>query len=468
MIILFPRAYMPALESPESSSPLVTRAVAAGLCGVSSDNYMFPGWQKTLLSILGTLPQGVASFAISRFESFSGLSPDVLQHFSIEQLISERLNDYAILQQKFPAVLVGAALGGASTYLSLSMGGPFLPQAFVLSLKLGSLTGDVNEYLHRSLQPALRIAAENPQIMTIQHYDPVHDGWMTRFINHLRFKLLGLPPPYSDFIKSRLVPGGAVVYLDSGATWLRYRVGPRSVFQVGGWGGIPAKEFLDGSDRIQKYALRAGLKTMDWKLKDYPMESGPESEWGTEPGLGEALEVFCKREGYRFVPLSLPHPRDFSRLAFAAANKLLEKENRQPAGVLVEMFSQFDAFAARQAGLLPLWLIYNTQDSLEDLIRMQAQFPRGKPVFFSPLATFSFTPDMVPWKDWEAALAGFKWMNIGTRPNHYPADARALIKWVEPLRKWVNQNRKPIHSFLEPDELMALVNTLSKYSPPVN
>ncbi len=195
----------------------------------------------------------------------------------------------------------------------------------------------------------------------------------------------------------------------------------------------------------------------DWKLKDYPLERGPESEWGSEPGLDTALEAFCKREGYRFVRIPLPHPNDFSRLAFAAARRLLEKEGRQPAGVLVEMFSQFDANAARQAGLLPLWLIFNTHDSLEYLKEMRAQFPVGKPVFFSPLATFSVTPDLVPWKDWEAALADIEWTNIGTRPSHYPADARALVKWVEPLRKWVEENRQPVTGRLEAEELQSLM-----------
>jgi hypothetical protein len=447
---------MTSLESPESSSPIVTRAVAAGLNGKFCHNYEFPGWQKTLLTVLGALPQGVASFVISRFESITGLPPEVLDDFSVDQLIRKRLDDYAKLSGKFPAIIVGAALSGATAYLSLVLGGPFLPQAFVVSLKHGSLTGDANEYLHRSLDAALRIADQNPELMTIQHYDPVHDGWMTRFINHLRFKLLELPPAYADYINSRLEPGGAVVYLESGASWLRYRVGPRSVFQVGGWGGIPAKEFLEGSNRIHKYALRAGLKITDWKLKDYPLEQGPESEWGSEPGLDTALEAFCKHEGYRFVRISLLHPNNFSRLAFAAAKRLLEKEDRQPAGVLVEMFSQFDANAARQAGLLPLWLIYNTRDSLEYLKEMKAKFPVGKPVFFSPLATFSFTPDLVPWKDWEAALADFEWTNIGTRPSHYPADARALVKWVEPLRKWVEDNRNPINGWLEAEELQSL------------
>lgn len=447
---------MPALESNESSSPIVTRAVAAGLHGEFCDNYEFPGWQKMLLIMLGALPQGAARFSISRFESISGLPPKVLDDFSVDELVRQRLGDYKQVSGTFKAITVGAALGGATSYLSLALGGPFLPQAFVTTLKRGSQTGDVNEYLHRSLDTALRLADENPGLMTIQHYDPVHDGWMTRFVNHLRFKLLDLPPAYADFIRSRLEPGGSVVYLEGGASWLRYRVGPHSVFQVGGWGGISAEEFLEGSDRICEYAKRAGLKITDWRLKDYPLERGPESEWGSEPGLDTALEVFCKREGYRFVRIPLPHPNDFSRLAFAAAQKLLVKEGRNPAGVLVEMFSQFDANAARQAGLLPLWLIFNTHDSLEYLKEMQAQFPPGKPVFFSPLATFSMTPDLVPWADWEAALAGIAWTNIGTRPSHYPADARALVKWFVPLRKWVEKNRNPITTRLEAEELQSL------------
>ena len=451
---------MSTIESPESSSPIVTRAVAAGLQGQYVENYEFPGWQKALLIGIGALPQGVARFAISRFQSISGLPPTVLNDFSIDELIRQRLDDYAELPGTFPAVAVGAALGGATAYLSLALGGPFLPQTFVTTLKHGSMTGDVNEYLHRSLDNALGIANKNPGLMTIQHYDPVHDGWLTRFVNHVRFKLLDLPPAYAEFIKSRLEPGGAVVYLEGGASWLRYRVGPRSVFQVGGWGGISAEEFLESSDRLRVYAHSAGLRLTDWKLKDYPLERGPESEWGSEPGLDSALETFCQSEGYHFVRIPLPHPNDFSRLAFNCAKILIQKDGRQPAGVLVEMFSQFDANAARQASLLPLWLIFNTKDSLEYLKEMRPHFPAGKPVFFSPQATFSLPPDRVPWKEWEAALDGIEWINIGTRSSHYPADSRALVKWAEPLRKWVENNRIPIKSRLSVDELVQLSHNI--------
>jgi len=447
-------------ESPESASPIVTRAVAAGLRGEFADNYQFPAWQRTLLNAIGAFPQGLARFVISRFQTISGLSPNCLDDFSIDDLLQARLDDYSQFQKRFPAITVGAALGGASTFLALALGSLFLPQTYLITLKHGSYDGDVNEYLNRSLDAARRIAADDPRLMTIQHYDPIHDGWLVRFINHLRFKLLDLPDQYVDFIRKRLEPGGTVVYLEGGATWLRYRVGERSVFQVGGWGDISPEEFLEASPRIEDYARRSGLKYCDWRLTQYPLERGPESEWGTEPGLAEALEKFCSVENYHFVRIPLPHPNDFSRLAFASANKLLNLEGHSPAGVSVECFSQFDSTSVRLGGLLPLWLIFNTKDSARYLKEMAEKFPKDRPVFFSVLSTFSLTPDLATWEDWTEALGRADFINTGARQSHYPADARALVDWQAPLRRWVGEHPQPITKTLTADELARLAKEL--------
>jgi hypothetical protein len=446
----------PLIESPESSSPIITRAVAAGLQGRPCDVYEFPAWQKAALRLLGVFPQEAARFAISRFESLSGLPPKSLDLFSLNDVIAARLKDYADLDGPFPALTLGVAQGGATSALALALGGPFLPQAFVFTLKGGSVRGDADEYLKRSLDRALTIADRNPGLMTIQHYDPIHDGWMTRFVNHLRVKIIDLPEAYAEFIRKRLAPGGSIVFLDGGASWLRYRLGERSVFQVGGWGGISAEEFLEGSERIRVYARKAGLSHSDWRLKDYPLERGPESEWGSEPGLAEALESFCKREGYRFVRIHKDEPHGFSRLAFSAMRQLLAKENREPAGTVIEMFSQFDTSACFQGGLLPLWLVFNTRDALEFLKEMKPQIPKRKPIFFSPLSTFSLTPDIVPYKEWVQVLKLYVWINIGARESHYPADARALVEWPKLLRAWVQRNPAPVHARLTADELMEL------------
>jgi len=448
------------LESQESSSPIVTRAVAAGLRGEYCDNFIIPSWQKYLLLALGELPQEVSQQVISRFQTISGLSPKVFENFSINTLIDQRLNDYKNIDGQFSCITLGAALGGATTYLSLALGSPFLPQAFVITIKGGTPKGDVFQYFHRSAFQALDIAENNPELITIQHFDPIHDGWLTRYVNHLRFKLLAIPPAYVTFIRNKLIYGGTLVYLDGQAEWLRYKVGPRSYFQVGGWGDISAHEFLEGSVRIQEYTSKSGLANPNWKLKGFPLEMGPESEWGSEPGMAEALKNFCITEGYKFVHISLPHPNDFSRLAYNTALHLLDKSHQEPAGVLVETFTQFDSQAALNSGLLPLWLIFNTKDSLTYLKEMRSRFPPGKPVFFSPLSTFSITPDIVPWTSWETALAGLNWINIGSRSDHYPADARALVRWAEPLRSWVAEHPKPVMGRIEPKELLNLAEKL--------
>lgn len=444
------------MESRESSSPIVTRAVAAGLHGKYANAYDFSAGLKLALKVLGGLPSQVGRYLIPRVQNASALDADLVSNLRTDILVRERLRDYDSLEGKFPAVTMGVALGGASAHLSLLTGGPFLPQAFVTTIKGGSPTGSVQRYFDLGFPVAQQVARNNPDLMTIQHYDPVHDGWLTRSVNHLRVKLLGLPAAYQSFIRERLQPGGEVIYLDGQAQWLRYRVGERSVFQVGGWGGLSAREFLEGSERIQRYCRSVGISEMDWRLAGYALEEGAESEWGSEAGLGEALEEFCRQEGFTFTRLRFGDPNNFSRLAFAATRRLLEKEGRKPSGVVVEMFSQFDATAAWKGGLLPLWLIFNTPDSLEFLRSMRVDFPQGLPVFFSPLSTFSLTPDLVGWDEWQKVLAGTQVVSIGARQAYFPADPRALVDWYAPLRAYVEQHPNPLQGRLTGADLAEL------------
>jgi hypothetical protein len=444
------------LESPDSSSPIVTRAVAAGLSGKHHPTYTLLPWQRVMLRILGFLPQSVARISITRFQASAGLEPSLLDNLKLEQVIDNRLADYDHLEGQFDTITIGAALGGASAHLALAMGSPFLPVAFVFTLRGGAPDGNAADYYQRSADLALQIARQNSEVVTIQHFDPIHDGWLTKHTNHLRLKLIDLPQTYMRFIHRRLKPGGTICYLDSTARWLRYRVGERSYFQVGGWGNISAREYLEGSQRIDRYRQSENLTGKNWQLEGYPLEEGSESEWGCEDQLAAALRNFCTREGYRFVPITYPQPHQYSKLAYRAVARQLQIQGIEPAGVLVEMFTQFDATSVTRSGLLPIWLVYNTWDSLAFLKEMVSTFPTGKPVFFSPLGTYSLTPDIVPWEDWDYALQGTEWINIGTRRSHYPADPWTLLGWEKPLRKWVESNHRPISNTLDAGELLML------------
>lgn len=448
------------MESRESSSPIVTRSVAAALNNEFVGGYQFRWFEKIALQFLGLLPKAVAAWAIPLAQRGSGLDPEVASRITVNGLIQNRLLDYQSLPGNFPGVVVGVAQGGATAHLARLLGGPFLPQAFVLTLKGGSPQGDATTYFNQSKDLAQRITQRNPEFMSIQHFDPVHDGWLTRRVNHLRLKLLQLPDAYRKFIKNRVVPGGDVVYLDGGATWLRQHVGLRNYFQAGGWGAISPEEFYFGSPRIAQYAQRECLATSIWKLPDYEIETGPESEWGSESGLRETLQEFCAQEGYRFHPIQFDDPNQFSLLAFLAYQDFLAAQGISPTGAVVEMFSQFDANAVHAGNLLPIWLIFNTNDSLNFLRRMLPLVPAELPVFFSTLSTFSTTPDLVRWEEWEAALAGRRWILAGARPSHYPADAAALVDWYKPIREWAGQHGVLPHDRLSGEQLARLADKI--------
>lgn len=449
------------MESRESSSPIITRAVSAALAGRASQAYEFDALTRLALKMVGYFPQSLAQWLIPRAPNANALDGEKVRSLKIDDLIRVRLKDYQDNQGPFPAITMGVGMGGTTAHLAANLGGPFLPQAFVMTLKHGSMDGNVRNYFNLSADIAREVTSKNPDIMAIQHYDPVHDGWLVRRVNHLRLKLIDLPETYREYISKNLIKGGEIVYLEGLANWKQYKVGERNVFQVGGWGDIPDQEFLDGSQRIEKYCRQEGITNTDWRLADFPLIEGYESEWGSEPGLGEAVEAFCKSEGYRFTKISFKDPNQFNILNYMSSQKLLEMEDREATGVLVETFSQYDVSAVRNSGLLPLWLIFNTTDSVRFLSEMTSRFPKNKPVFFSPLSTFSLTPDMATWDDWEKALAGLNWVNVGTRKSHYPADAWTLIEWQKSLQKWCERHHDPMKMNLTGDILKRIAKQIT-------
>lgn len=427
------------MESRESSSPLITRMVAAALNGKMADVYEFDNLQKMGLKCMGVLPKDIAEKLIPRFQRASAHDKATLERLKIEHLIDQRIKDYDKLQQRFPAVVLGVGMGGATTHIATALGAPFLPQAFVLTIKGGAPDGSVERYFMQGADLARKLTDQNSGVVSIQHFDPIHDGWLTRSCNHIRLKLIHLPDLYKAFIRDRVVPGGQVVYLSGGARWLQFQVGAKNRFQVGGWGAVSAEDFISGNTYLAEYARRTGLKEWQWRLNNFPCDYYPESEWGSEIGLEEELEQFCQKEGYIFKRIHFDKPEDFSRLAFEIARYRHKQAGTEPNGVIIEMFSQYNAIAVERKGLLPLWLIFNTLDSADFLRGELKRFPMGKPVFFSPLATFSITPDLVAWEDWMCILKNFQVINIGARKSHYPTDAAALIDWEKPLRKWISK-----------------------------
>jgi hypothetical protein len=431
------------LESGESASPVITRLLGSYLTGGQEDVFKFAAWEKVGMRLLNSLPVGLSKTAVRQRFQASALDPEEALAVGTVDLVDARLNDYAALRgQKFPAIMIGAAMGGATAHLAALLGIPFLPQPFILGMRGGSPDDELDAHLELTSRVARHVLDQNPELMAIAHFDPIHDGWLTRVVSHLRFKLITLPEGYRRFIQDVLEPGGVILFLDCGAQWLQYQIGERHRYQIGGWGGLPAREFLDGSGRIDTALEQAGSPHRGgWSLGDRRTLELPESEWGSEPGLASAVEGFAEEKGYRFERIVGKDPQDFSMLAYTAHRSFYAGQNRQAQGVVVETFTQYDPGLTLRAGLIPLWLIFNTTDSLAFLRSMTTNFPGDLPVFFSGLVTLSRTPDMVPWGEWAQALSPFDMHNVGARPHRYPEDLVSLWAWQERLRKQLDPER---------------------------
>ncbi|TFH33996.1 MAG: hypothetical protein E4G99_10410 [Anaerolineales bacterium] len=453
------------VESAESASPVITRLVAGVLNAKHEPVFKFAAWERLGMRVLNRLPAQVARSVVRWQFGRSAISPQRARLLNVEHLVHQRLQDYHALEGQFPVVVLGSALAGATAHIASILGGPYLPQPFILGLRGGSPDESVEPHLALTSMVAEEILKRNSNVKAIAHFDPIHDGWLTRSVSHLRLKLIDLPPAYGEFLRGILTPGGTILYLDCRAQWLQFPISKRFVYQVGGWGGIPAQEFISGSERIDR-ALKAAGSTHrgGWSVPGIEPGWSPESEWGSEPGLDQALQSFAEEHGYRFQRVQFDHPHDFSRLALEAHKRLYTKQDREIAGVLVEIFTQYDPFTVLQAGLLPLWLVFNTSDSLEFMQDMLGQISPALPVFFSGLATLSRTPDMVPWDVWASAFEGRPWLNIGAGPRRYPEDLVALFRWGERLREGLDLTRMMPPARLSLEEFSKLIPDIASIS----
>ncbi len=426
----------PQFESAESASPVITRLIAGVLRGEHERVFNFAPWERLGMQLLNRLPVGIAQAVVRAQFSLSALSPEIAKGLTAEAIAEQRLRDYQALDERYPVVVIGAALGGAAAHIAAVLRGPFLPQPFILGLRLGSEDESLARHLAVTTPVAEAILKGDYRVSAISHFDPIHDGWLTRTVSHLRLKLIDLPRAYQAFIQDHLEPGGTILYLECTAQWPQLPLSERFSCQIGGWGGISPQEYLEGSERIDQFLIAAGSSHRGgWGVSGITPEMAPESEWGSAPGLGEASRNYAEQRGYRFQRVTLDHPHDFSRLALAAHRLLYEQLGLTPRGLLIETFTQYDPYLVLQAALLPLWLVFNTSDSLRFLRHALRDIPEALPTYFSGLTTLSRTPDMVPWEGWVDALEGRDWVSIGAGPRRYPEDLVALFRWDQRLRE---------------------------------
>jgi len=437
------------------SSAVAMRSVAAALRGQFLRAYEGTAFEEALARAVSLFGQRVVCWAIEQAIRGSGSEPAVAERVRTSHLACWAVGLYDGLDGPFDAVVIGAPNGGVAN-LAVALGAPFLSEHFLSAFRVRAHVDDVAAHKSQGDPVARAILTHNPDLLVIQHYDPLHDRFLVKYVNHIRTKLLDLPAEYQTFIRERLRPGGTLVFVDCRYPWRQYRVGARHMFQVGGLGAVTDEEFIAGNPRIE--AMQRAERSPfvgGWALEGLPLVVQPESEWGTLPEFRAAVEEFAQENGYRFMALVADHPEWYAELAFRANVRLCEKEGVEPQGVIVECFTQANPIAARQSRLLPLWLPWNCTDSLSFLRRMIAEFPREKPVVFTPLANFTRTFDLATLEQYCDILTGFPLILLGMNPRLYPADPTSLFRTARELAHWCAAHPSPVQVYLTADELAA-------------
>ncbi|MBN1874119.1 MAG: hypothetical protein JXA33_07800 [Anaerolineae bacterium] len=456
----------------EDSSAVAMRSVAAALCGEFINVWNIDKLQESALRLVALGGKKAMLSTVERFVSGNAADPKWSRKLRTEHLARWAVTLYESAWDKvgglWDAIIIGAPNGGVA-HLATALGVPFLSQSFSTSFQDATSVDDVEAYYANGSEFVRDILHRNHDLAVVNHYDPLHDRFSLKNVNHVRYKLLELPDVYEAFIYQNLRPGGTIFFTDCRYAWPMYFIDERHWFQVGGLGGVPSWNFIQGNHpEIAALQQTSGMEPIgNWGLQGHQAYEMPESEWGTLPPLHQRLHLFARENAYNFVPVEGPHPEYFSYLAFRLWRRLFKQAHVEPQGVYVETFTQVAPAAVRKAALLPLWLPRNCISSLEYLKRVRRDFGqipelKDAPVFWLPLPQFVETFDTVSWEAWMEALAGLDVRPLGMRPHFYPTDPLALCATRQELETWVDIHPCPVAETATVDMLLEEIRALRR------
>lgn len=404
------------------SGTRVVREVAEALTGRGrSILECYPPGSEFFLWLLSFLPEDGRIAGIEWGISLGvGNSPKRLEGFDPSSLPEWCIEQYPA--DGYEAIIVGSPNGGIA-HLAALLRAPFLTTSFELSFRHRPFEPDELQRYHESGKGlAEAILNKGEGIEVINHYDPLHDRSLVRYVNRLRVKWVELPEAYQGFILENLAPRGKIVLVECGWRWPQYLVADRSFLQVGGLGGVSPEEYLER-----------------WEL-DLPLLERRESEWGCPEGFASSVRDFAARRGIELLEIGLDHPQDYSLLAYRA---YLESAGARRGEILFDCFNHQNPRTNVQTGIPALWLPFNAADSLA----FAQGFLEGREferIYLTLLPSFSRSPDTVPLERWVELLSRHGELELlGTDPRLFPADTLAPFRFAARMRGLRRRHRLP-------------------------
>ncbi|MEW5946668.1 MAG: hypothetical protein AB1742_10765 [bacterium] len=449
---------MPRYVEKSDSSSAQTRALAAALNGKHFDTYGLNIGQRSLMRLLSFVPRDVIHSGVKLAMSSAGTSAETARLIRTEKM-ARWVSTLYPGDRRYGTVILGSPNGGVS-HMGAVMNAPFLTTHFLVCFRHVKNVDDTLSTFRKGRRIAAEVTASNPELAAVCHYDPIHDRIPLVFITHVRFKLISLPAAYRDFIRRRLPEGGSLVVINCRFKWLQYKAAPRVTFQIGGLGGVPDEEYLEGSPRIDEYLYYQGssLRRSGWRLRGtkHPLETLPESEWGCMPEFVESVKEFGRDAGFRVVVLSADHPERFGELAFHLHGLASRKDGEPPLFIFADCFNQVDPLANIQSRMLPLWLPYYDERSFEFARRMLRLTPPDTRTLFTIHPSFSDPFDMVPLDKWVRVFTREQPpILLGIDTGRFPYDVSCVYRFGAEIKSWSETHRDEVRSRIVVDEAVS-------------
>ncbi len=423
------------------SGTRVVREVAESLTGKGrSILECYPPGSWLFLWLLHLLPESLRIAGIEWGSSLSvGVPPSKIADFDVMSLPRWCLSQYPA-DHEYKAIAIGSPNGGVA-HLAALLRAPFLTSSFVLTIRHPAMNpDDIETYYATGEKLAAEILAESGStgFEVINHYDPLHDRSLVKYVNFLRIRLLEIPKTYQDFILQNLAPDGKIVLINCSYTWPQYTVGERSYLQVGGLGEISPREYLS------RFAL------------DLPIKERRESEWGCPEEFVCAVKEFAQRHGIDVIEINYDHPQEYSLLAYRA---YLACTGARTDELLIDCFNYQNPLTNIQTGIPALWLPFNTEDSLA----FARGFLAGKEferIYLALLPSFARSPDTAPIEDWENLLSSHgELIPVGVDPHAFPADPLAPFRFVDGMKGLRERRRLSMALEISPTVLAELLSS---------
>lgn len=259
---------------------------------------------------------------------------------------------------------------------------------------------------------------------------------MVRYMTYFRVKRRCLGQAYERFVRESLEPDGVIFLVDCRRTWPTTRVGERHVFQHGAVGGVTEEEFLHGGPRVASFLERQGSQRRRWDPPAPNCES-PEAEWGFEPVLGEDIECFARRHGYRVRRIIFQEPEHLSPLVADLYRWWYRERGLVANRLLVESFILMEPWWALRIGAVPFWMTFNMESSakwLEHYLDEREAFDYIHLMLFAHGVESIGLPPIGRWRDL-LERARKQGNLVGVDEKAFPRDFAIFARYYTAIRK---------------------------------